>query len=274
MAPAGVPCRGLLLPRGYNGGMKHIYIGTSGYQYKDWNHDFYPGEIKQKDWLHYYSTQFNSVEINASFYRLPEADTFAKWRDETESDFIFAVKGSRYVTHQKRLRDPEEPIQRLFDRAKELKSKFGVVLWQFAERWPQDQERLERLDYFCQQLSKQRVAKNIPQAFELRHQTWFDEKTYAILRHYDYALVVNQSSKWPRVEISTASWSYLRFHGPKALYSSGYSEKQLKDWADKAQQLTETDLFAYFNNDNGNYAPWNAQTLRKHLTGEGYAAGG
>jgi uncharacterized protein YecE (DUF72 family) len=241
------------------------YVGTSGYQYKAWNHDFYPDHVRQKDWLKYYATQFNSVEINASFYRLPAASTFAKWRDEVGSDFVFVIKGSRYVTHQLRLREPEEPIERLFSRTTELGDKLGAVLWQFVERWPCNDERLARLDHFCQCLSRHTLAGKVPQAFELRNKSWFNDQLYGILRKHNYALVVNQSSKWPIVEIATANWSYFRFHGPRELYSSGYSEEQLTDWARRAKKLTTSQLFAYFNNDNGNYAPWNAQDFRNRL---------
>lgn len=245
--------------------MKHVHVGTSGYQYKGWTEKFYPEEVKKKDWLPYYASRFNSVEINASFYRLPEAKTFAKWRDAVPANFCFAIKGSRYVTHMKRLREPEEPIDRLFSRAAELGDKCGVVLWQFVARWPYSPERLERLDYFCRQLGKHKVAKNIPQAFELRHESWFNEDLYKTLRKYDYALVVNQSSKWPVVKVSTASWSYFRFHGPKELYASPYTDAQLKEWAKTAKDLTSGDFFGYFNNDAHVDAPKNAQTLRKLL---------
>jgi uncharacterized protein YecE (DUF72 family) len=249
--------------------MKNIYVGTSGYQYKGWTDKFYPEDVKKKDWLPYYASRFNTVEINSSFYRLPAASTFAGWRDATPSNFVFTIKGSRFVTHQKRLREPEEPIERLFTAAAELGPKLGCVLWQFVERWPRDDERLGRLDYFCRQLSKHKVARNVHQAFELRHPTWFEEPTYDVLRKYDYALVVNQSSKWPEVKISTASWSYFRFHGPKALYASGYSDAQLKAWTKTARELTskEGDFFAYFNNDVFVDAPKNAETLRDYLKG-------
>jgi uncharacterized protein YecE (DUF72 family) len=246
--------------------MKQIYVGTSGYQYKGWAEEFYPEHVKKKDWLQYYASQFNSVEINASFYRLPEANTFAKWRGETPAGFVFAIKGSRYVSHRRRLREPEEPVDRLFSRAVELRDKLGVVLWQFVERWPRDNERLERLDYFLKTISKHKVAKNIRQAFEFRHPTWFDEQTYEVLRNYEASLVVNQSSKWPVVEASTASWLYARFHGPKELYASAYSNDQLKNWAEKIKNLTNGDVFAYFNNDVHVDAPKNARTLAKYLS--------
>lgn len=247
--------------------MKHIYVGTSGYQYKGWSQKFYPEDVKKKDWLRYYANNFNSVEINASFYRLPEASTFTNWAEQVPNDFRFAIKGSRYVTHQKRLREPEEPIDRLFNRAQALGPKLGVVLWQFVERWPFDEERLVRLEYFCQQLHKHKMAKTIPQAFELRHPSWFNDQLYDTLRRYDYALVINQSSKWPVVEVQTASWTYARFHGPKALYASGYNDRQLKGWAAKLQDLTPQSgtLFAYFNNDVYVDAPKNAISLRNRL---------
>lgn len=244
--------------------MKQIYIGTSGWQYKDWNHDFYPKDLKRKDWFPYYASQFNSVEMNSTFYHLTAASTFAKWRDEVPANFRFCIKGSQYITHRIRLKDPAEHIDKLFKPAAELKDKLGVVLWQLPANFHCDHERLEA---FAVALGKHKLGKNTPQAIELRHQSWFNEDTYKILRKHGMALVVNSSSRWPVEKVSTAGWSYFRFHGPKALYSSGYSDAQLADWAKTAKELTtKTEkFFAYFNNDNGNYAPWNAQALRDKL---------
>jgi uncharacterized protein YecE (DUF72 family) len=140
-------------------------------------------------------------------------------------------------------------------------------LWQVVERWPCNAERLARLDQFCLELNRHKVAKNVHQAFELRHPSWFNDNLYEVLRKYDAAIVVNQSSKWPVVEVSTASWSYFRFHGPKELYASGYNDHDLKVWAEKAINLTPEKgaFYAYFNNDVYVDAPENAKTLRKYL---------
>src|SRR6266403_3716429 len=113
--------------------MMNIYIGTSGYQYKDWYRDFYPADLPKQRWLEYYASKFNTIEINNSFYRLPDTKTFAKWRDETPDGFVFSIKGSRYITHQLRMREPEGPVGRIFERAAVLGPKLGVVLWQFPE---------------------------------------------------------------------------------------------------------------------------------------------
>jgi uncharacterized protein YecE (DUF72 family) len=242
--------------------MKTAFVGTSGYQYKGWTEKFYPAEIKKRDWLPYYASRFNTVEINSSFYRLPEESTFARWRAETPEGFVFAIKGSRYLTHRLRMREPEEPIDRLFGRARALGPKLGVVLWQFVDRFPQ---RLERLDAFCQALQAHPVAGGVRQAFEFRHQSWFVDSTYEVLRRYDYALVINQSSVWPEVPIATASWVYARFHGPNQLYASGYSDQQLKLWAGRLKSLSQSDVFAYFNNDAYVDAPYDAEGLYREL---------
>lgn len=242
--------------------MKKTYIGTSGYQYKDWAENFYPSDIKRADWLGYYAGQFNSVEINSSFYQLPSAKTIAQWRDSVPDDFVFALKGSRYITHLIRLKDPAEHIDKLFRVGAKFGDRLGVVLWQLPASFHED---LDRLGAFCETLAQHKMGKNVPQAIELRHVSWFKPETYALLHKYDMALVVNQSSRWPLVEVSTASWSYFRFHGPKKLYNSSYSKRELADWAAKVKKLTKGNAFAYFNNDNGNYAPKNAETLCQSL---------
>lgn len=241
--------------------MRGAYIGTSGFQYKSWGGDFYPDDVPQRRWLEYYASQFNSVEINSSFYRLPSAQTFRRWREAVPDGFRYAIKGSRYVTHQLRLRSPEEAVAALFERASELGAKLGVVLWQLPESLSPEPALLER---FCEALRGNEVARDVKQAFELRHRDWFQEDTYRLLHRYDFALVTSQSAVWPEVEAKTASWSYWRFHGPEALYGSGYSQEQLERWAARAR-ATSGDLYAYFNNDAGNFAFRNAGQLRDQL---------
>jgi uncharacterized protein YecE (DUF72 family) len=236
------------------------YVGTSGFQYRGWAGDFYPEGLPQRRWLEHYAQRFNTVEINSTFYRLPGSKTFDSWRERTPDGFVFSLKGSQYITHRERLRSATGSVARFFERASALGPKLGVVLWQFPENFAPGWDRLRE---FCEILAQHPVAGQVPQAFELRHPDWFTERTYETLHVHDYALVISQSSVWPQVKVTTAGWGYWRFHGPGALYSSGYSDEQLADWAQRIRGQVAGDFYAYFNNDNGNFAPKNAARLRE-----------
>ncbi len=238
--------------------MSKIYIGTSGYSYQHWKDIFYPEDVKQNKWLEYYSQHFNTVELNVTFYRLPGEKIFSGWYERTPKDFLFVVKGSRYITHIKKLNDCKDPLNLLMSRAELLKEKLGVILWQLSPSFKIDIEKLEKFLIISSNL------KVCRQAFEFRHQSWFCKEVYDLLKKYNVALCIADSSRWPQSEEITADFVYLRFHGGKELYGSEYSDRELKVWAEKIKRWQKTkDIYVYFNNDAHGYAVENAKTLKK-----------
>ena len=234
-----------------------IYIGTSGYNYWQWQGDFYPKDLPKTRWLEYYSTQFKTVEINATFYGSFKPQTFKKWGDSTPRDFVFAIKGTRFLTHIARLNNPEESVNRFFDSATGLDGKLGVVLWQFPPSFGNTSENNERLTRFIDLLPAE-----IPQVFEFRHPTWFDNEVYKMLNNKRVGIVISESSRFPEREVVTGGICYIRFHGPTSLYSSSYSTSELKVWAKKIQKWSRnSQVYCYFNNDNGGHAVRNAAEL-------------
>ena len=242
-----------------------VLIGTSGYSYQHWwDGVFYPKEVPQRKWLEYYTQFFNSVELNVSFYRLVKKQTFEGWYRRTPKDFIFAVKGSRFITHIKKLKDCEDPLRLLLENASGLKEKLGVILWQLPPGFHLD---LERLDGFCRLLRQAKVSKAIPQSFELRHRSWFCEEVYDLLRKYNFSLCVAHSTRWPYEEVVTSDLVYLRFHGGEVLYGSKYSDEELDQWASKVKGWLDGGkvIYAYFNNDAYGFAVANALRLKELL---------
>ncbi len=240
-----------------------IYIGTSGYNYKHWaNGVFYPNSLPQNRWLDYYSSYFNAVELNVSFYRLPKKETFQKWKGQTPSEFCFVAKGSRYITHIKRLKDSLAPLKRFFANAIGLGKKMALVLWQLP---PHAKIDIERLTLFCKNIKETRYATNIGHVFEFRHRSWFVEETYKVLRNNNFALCMAHSSRWPLEMQITADYIYLRFHGGEGIYDSNYPDRDLRKWADRVKewQSKVKDIYAFFNNDAHCYAVKNGLRLKE-----------
>lgn len=243
--------------------MRKAYIGTSGYNYPHWSKGvFYPEGLSQNKWLEYYCQFFNSVELNVSFYRLPSKKIFQNWYKRTPKDFYFTAKGSRFITHIKKLKDCKEPLKIFLENAGGLKEKLSCILWQLPPGLKKD---LKRLEDFLRLLKK--FTKNIKQAIEFRNETWFERDTYDILKKYNTCLCIAHSNRWPCVKEITSDFLYLRFHGGQILYGSNYSEEELKGWADFVLSIKIKNIFAFFNNDAYGYAVKN--TLRfKELLGE------
>jgi len=243
--------------------VRKAYIGTSGYNYPHWSKGvFYPEGLSQNKWLEYYCQFFNSVELNVSFYRLPSKKIFQNWYKRTPKDFYFTAKGSRFITHIKKLKDCKEPLKIFLENAGGLKEKLSCILWQLPPGLKKD---LKRLEDFLRLLKK--FTKNIKQAIEFRNETWFERDTYDILKKYNTCLCIAHSNRWPCVKEITSDFLYLRFHGGQILYGSNYSEEELKGWADFVLSIKIKNIFAFFNNDAYGYAVKN--TLRfKELLGE------
>jgi uncharacterized protein YecE (DUF72 family) len=232
-----------------------VRIGTSGWVYQHWRGIFYPEELRPSDWFSFYARTFDSVEINNSFYRLPEATTFAAWREQAPPGFLYTVKASRYLTHQKKLKDPEEPLWRFFERASQLGETLGPVLYQLPPRW---QLNLPRFEHFLASLPPGHTH-----VVELRDQSWVAEPTFQLMERYGVAHCIHDMAPLQIPVRVTARAAYLRLHGP-ARYSGSYPAAELERWARaiegwRAQGLA---VYVYFNNDIGGHALANALTLR------------
>jgi len=236
--------------------MGKLYLGTSGFSYRHWRSVFYPNSLPPRQWLEFYSRHFNSLEINSSFYRLPAAATLQNWYRQTPVNFRFSIKAPRLLTHYYRLKIGNASWKQFWARMSLLKEKLAVILWQLPLNLPRQEERLR---LFLQQFSG--LARF---AFEFRHSSWFNDKIYSILRHYQAALVWHDNQILPQPPaVQTANFIYIRFHGVETLYNYRYSQKQLALWAKTIKgQLEKGDIFAYFNNDPDAFAIKNAHQLQ------------
>jgi uncharacterized protein YecE (DUF72 family) len=244
--------------------MPLIKIGTSGYNYKHWaNGVFYPPGLLQKKWLEFYCEHFNIVELNVTFYRLPKKKTFLNWHTRTPKGFHFAIKGNRFITHIKRLKDCNESVRLFSQEAAGLKDKLKVILWQMPPSLKID---IKNLESFCK-LLKTICPEKVRHVFEFRERSWFVQKVYKLLEDFNYSLCIADSPQWPKIEKTTSNFVYLRFHGGKRLYGSQYSKEELEDWAkDITGWLREDkDVYAFFNNDAYGYAVQNAKELKEIL---------
>ncbi len=236
--------------------MPELMIGCSGFSYKHWKKVFYPEDLSERKWLEYYSRIFSSVELNVTFYRLPKQTAFDTWYQETPPRFHFAVKGSRFITHVKRLADPGDALKKFFEGASLLKEKLSVVLWQLP---PAYQLNLDRLSSFLTLLKKYPVRHT----FEFRHESWIVPAVFDLCREHNTGLCMADSPPYIDDLPVTSDFVYIRRHGHGARYSGRYSKAQLaKDAARMKSYLEEgRDVFTYFNNDAFGYAPMNAQEL-------------
>ena len=234
-------------------------VGCSGWQYKHWRGDFYPANLPQARWFEYYASVFDTVEINNTFYRLPERATFAAWAQRAPRDFEFAVKASRFLTHMKKLKDPEEPIDRLFSRMRGLGTHLGPVLYQLPPGWRLDRERFA---HFVQAL-----PTDARHAVEFREPSWYEAEVLALMRRRRLALCLHDMPGSATGQDATGPFVYVRFHGASSRYGGSYPDDRLHRWAHWLNQRRDEgcDVYAYFNNDVGGHAPRNAVTLRQML---------
>lgn len=239
------------------------YIGTSGWSYDHWKDDFYAG-IPRKDWLGHCARHFSAVEINGTFYHLQKAETFRSWYEQTPKDFRFAMKANRYLTHNKKLLDPEEPIRREQEHAQALGEKLAVVLWQLPARLNKNMERLEA---FLQALRQWNSARH---SIEFRHLSWFDEEVAQCLESYKVANCQSDAADWPLWDAVTTDLVYIRLHGHSRTYASNYNRPALEKWADKLQSWMAQgrQVHVYFDNDAAGAAPRNALQLLQLLQQE------
>jgi uncharacterized protein YecE (DUF72 family) len=239
---------------------KHrIHIGTSGWSYKHWRITFYPEEVKVKDQFEYYRRFFDTVEINNTFYRLPEKSTFLKWKNEVPHGFMYVVKASRFITHMKKLHDPKRSLALFLDHVSLLEEKLGAILFQLP---PSLKANHLLLKDFLEQLPVE-----YRYVFEFRNADWYREEIYQLLKKYNCAFCIYELNGHVSPIKTTADFVYLRLHGPGNKYQGSYSDETLLKWATLCKEWLKTkDVFVYFDNDEKAFAVYNAMKL-KELTG-------
>jgi uncharacterized protein YecE (DUF72 family) len=240
-----------------------IHIGTSGWVYPHWKGLFYPAEVPQRLWLEYYASQFDVTEINGSFYRLPTTTTIEKWRDTVGPDFRFCPKISRYVTHAKKLNDPEETLPRFFDVFQSMAKQAGPVLIQLPAMLGFHEEKAHVFFHYLHTF-----YKDFRFSLEPRHGSWAEPAAIALMKKYQIGWVIADSgTRFASAELVTAKHIYLRFHGPDGSYATAYSTRTLARYAKKCLEWKAKghSVWVFFNNDIHGYAVANARTLKEMI---------
>ncbi len=267
------------------------WIGISGWRYTSWRGHFYPEGLVQRRELGFAAERFNSVEINGSFYSLQRPSSYATWRDQTPSDFLFAVKGGRFITHMLRLKNTEVALANYFaSGVLALGHKLGPILWQLPERTVFDAAVIDdflsalpttttaaasiaqghdpRLD--GRALTETDADRAVRHCLEVRHPSFVSDEFYSIAARHGVAVVIaDTAGKWPLIRELTADLVYVRLHGSEELYVSGYSEAEIDAWAGDVRDWLATgrDVHVYFDNDVKVHAPFDAMALRSRVTG-------
>jgi uncharacterized protein YecE (DUF72 family) len=243
--------------------ISHLHIGTSGWHYDHWRKIFYPKDLPKDKWFQFYQKEFDTVEINNTFYQLPKLKTVKSWKKQAASDFLYSIKMSRYATHLKRLKDPVTSTKKFFSRIKYLNGKAGCILHQLPPSFKNKQMNYKRLESYLKAL-----PSDYKHVIEFRDDSWFDDQVYKLLTEYNCSLCLVSAPDFPEVFEITADFAYIRFHGRKSIYSSSYSKKALNKWSKQIKNLLKdsTEVFAYFNNDAKGYAVKNALELIELLS--------
>lgn len=231
--------------------------GTSGWSYSDWRGRFYPEDLSQKDWLSFYSQHFNTVEINMTFYRFPKPETLAGWMDKVPEEFKFTLKANRQITHLKRIKGVKSEVRYFYILADNLRERLGCILFQLPPSLTLDMELLEE---FLSSLSSD--YKNV---IEFRHETWYTEEVYDLLKSHNVIFCTVSSAKVPKTVVETAETCYFRFHGLTGGYRHNYSEEELEYWTEAIKETDARECFIYFNNDYHAHAVANCKSLRELL---------
>jgi uncharacterized protein YecE (DUF72 family) len=236
-----------------------IHIGTSGWHYGHWQGPFYPKNLDPKDFLKFYCQKFHTVEINNSFYKLPEAATLQAWKDAVPANFIFAAKGSRYITHMKKLKDPEQSLTIFMERIAHLGEKLGPILFQLPPRWSCNPERLRSF--------LAALPEKFRYALEFRDPSWINDQTYQALAGCGAAFCIYEIAGYLSPKQVTADLVYIRLHGPGDAYQGSYDTQTLAGWAGaiSAWAAQGREVFCYFDNDEAGYAAQNALELQDML---------
>lgn len=239
----------------------YTFTGCSGYHYDHWREQFYPAELSKKEWLPYYAEHFKTVEINNTFYGLPDKKKVANWHEITPGNFRFTMKGSRYITHTKKLVNDNKVksgVKRFYEAIEPIGGKLGCILWQLPGNLHRNDEKLEK---FCSLLSTD--FKNV---MEFRHESWFTEPIYDILKKHKVGYcILSAPGGLPEGIHTPTDTAYVRFHGKDNWYDYHYSEKELEEWRDKLDNVSVRRVYLYFNNDAHGYAPENAKQMKELL---------
>jgi len=220
----------------------NLYVGTSGYSYKEWKGTFYPKDLPDKQMLRFYGERFRSVEINNTFYRMPKASVLEAWATEVPADFKFVLKASQKITHFQRLKDVRDSVEYLVNVASTLKERLGPLLFQLPPNLQKDVSRLRGFLMLLPPLSRA--------AFEFRHQSWFDEEVFGVLREFHAVLCIAEAENDLEIPfVSTADWGYLRLRRPD------YGDAELKAWVDRVRQPGWTDAFVFFKHEDEGKGP-------------------
>ena len=242
---------------------ERIHIGTSGWHYNHWKGPFYPEDLPSEEFLKFYQCHFHTVEINHSFYQLPKKKTLKIWRNTVPAGFIFSVKGSRYMTHVKKLKEPKKPVSTFLRRIEALEEKLGPVLFQLPPRWKFNPDRLRRF--------LEILPDRYRYAFEFRDTSWFGKETLRILEQRGVAFCIYEFAGTVSPKHVTADFIYIRLHGPKEkAYQGQYDTRVLSGWAGAFAAWTKKkkEIFCYFDNDEAGYAAQDALRLQNMITKE------
>lgn len=233
----------------------YIHIGTSGWHYEHWSGNFYPSELSTEGYLEYYSKHFQTVEINNSFYQLPEEHTLKDWCQQVPEDFMFSVKASRYITHMKKLKDPEESLKNFIERISALEDHLGPILFQLPPKWHLN---LDRLKSFFQTL-----PDDFRYIFEFRDPSWFDESVLDLLHDQRATFCIYDLNGFLSPKEVTSDLIYIRLHGPDGAYKGRYAVEDLAGWTGAISTWFHQgkQIFCYFDNDEKGFAPQNAERL-------------
>ncbi len=236
-----------------------IHIGTSGWHYGHWRGPFYPDDLGPEEFLEFYAGRFHTVEINNSFYQLPTERTLSTWRDTVPPDFVFAVKGSRFITHMKKLQDPERSLAPFLERVMLLKDKLGPILFQLPPRWHFNAERLAAF--------LTALPGKLRYTLELRDQSWINDRTLDLLARHGVAFCIYEFAGYLSPQVTTADFVYIRLHGPDGPYQGRYNIQTLTEWAGaiSAWRRQGREVFCYFDNDEAGFAAQNALQLQEML---------
>ncbi len=270
--------------------MAETRIGISGWRYPAWRADFYPAGLVQRRELEYAARRLSSIEINGTFYSLQRPSSFESWRDETPDDFVFAVKGGRFITHMKKLADVEGPLATFFAQGVlALGAKLGPILWQLPPTLGFDEQRLATFLSLLphstgaaaelatrhdgrltedQTYLRTDADRPLRHALEVRHASFSTPRPIELCREHDVAVVLaDTAGRWPRIDEATTTFRYARLHGDTELYTSGYTDEALDSWADVARRWSDSgqDVFVYFDNDAKVRAPYDAMALIDRL---------
>ncbi|MBM4402274.1 MAG: DUF72 domain-containing protein [Candidatus Cloacimonetes bacterium] len=247
--------------------MSKLFIGTSGWSYDHWQGRFYPPDLPKIKWLEYYSQHFNTVEVNSTFYHLPQEKTVKNWMARTPANFTFAVKASRFITHFKQLKDPVESLEKFLQTASWFGERLGPILFQFPPKFAKNAERLS--EFLSVLPQSWRIA------LEFRHSSWFCEEIYELIHKHKVALCFSDTPWYPYCEEITADFVYLRLHGHEELYASKYTKKQLDEYAKKIKNWLQgvsppngrvNGVYCYFDNDANAYAVENGKELHNKIS--------